>query len=61
MIRGAFATTSCGNMTDSIAPVRTPSIERSAGASSRLRPSRPPTPMQREAEAELDAACRTPR
>ena len=60
MIRGAFAITSCGNMTLLIAPVRTPSI---SGWKSivRLRPSRPADREQREAEPELDARRRTRR
>ena len=44
MIRGAFATTSVGNMIPLIAPVRTPSMSGSRRIV-RLRPSSPPTPM----------------
>ena len=45
MIRGAFATTSWGNITDSIAPVRTPSMIASRRMP-RLSPRIPPTPRR---------------
>ena len=60
MIRGALATTFCGNMMLLIAPVRTPSSER-LEAHRAVQPEQPADAEQREAEAELDAACRTRR
>ena len=56
MIRGALATTFCGNMMLSIASVRTPSISgwKSIDA---VQPEQPADRQQREAEAELDAGA----
>ena len=55
MIRGALATMSCGNMIDVDRAGPDARAQRARGRMLRLRPSRPPTPTQGEAEAELDA------
>ena len=57
MIRGALATTSCGNMTLLIAPVRTPSTSALRARIVAVEAEQPADAEQREAEAELDAGA----
>ena len=56
MIRGAFATTSCGNMIPSIAPVRTPCIS-GVEAHRPVQAEQAADADQREPVAELDAGA----
>ena len=59
MMRGAFSITFVGNKIPLIAPVRTPAAIGSSSIAA-VEAEQPADADQREAEAELDAAGRTP-